>query len=81
MTFPTSGMKNLAAKARARIIAAGPFHNLIFWCLLALITHLKLVNLVSVVSGYSDVSDVGKIVVSVNEVCWHLEMMSFHTED
>ncbi|KAF8908075.1 hypothetical protein CPB84DRAFT_1674344 [Gymnopilus junonius] len=67
VTFPTCGMKNLTAKARSRIIAAGPFHNLIFWCFLVLVTHSKVVNIFSVIFGYNNMSDTGKVVVAVNE--------------
>ncbi|KDR70284.1 hypothetical protein GALMADRAFT_255189 [Galerina marginata CBS 339.88] len=66
VSFPVAGMKSLAAQARSRVTAAGPFHNLAFWCFLALITRLEVVNIVSFVSGYRNISNTGKIVVAVS---------------
>jgi len=53
-------------QARSRIIAAGPFHNLLLWVILALVTRLDIFSLASFVSGYRRVSDVGQVVISVD---------------
>ncbi|KAF8958412.1 hypothetical protein BDZ97DRAFT_1668560 [Flammula alnicola] len=66
VSFPTAGMKALPSQARSRIIAAGPFHNIVFWCFLVFITRSGLINLASFVSGYQNVSNVGKVVIDVN---------------
>jgi len=68
VTLPTSGMQALTARARSRVISAGPFHNLVLWCFLVLITRTGVANLASYVSGYRNVSDVGKVVVDVDQV-------------
>jgi S2P endopeptidase len=68
VTFSTAGLKSLVPQARSRIIAAGPFHNLVLWVFLASVTRLGLFSLASLVSGYQHISDVGKIVVSVDVV-------------
>lgn len=68
VSFPTSGMKALSAKARARIVAAGPYHNLVFWVLLVLASRSGVVHLASFVSGYRDISSIGRVVVQVNPV-------------
>lgn len=68
VTFSTAGLKTLVPQARSRIIAAGPFHNLVLWVFLVLITRLGLFNLASFVSGYRHISDVGQVVISVDTV-------------
>ena len=68
VTFPTVGMKALTPQARSRVISAGAFHNLVFWCFLAIVTFSGVVNLASYVSGYRNVSDLGKVVVDVDQV-------------
>ena len=68
VTFSTVGLKNLVPQARSRIIAAGPFHNLVLWVFLASVTRLGLFNLASFVSGYRHISDIGQVVISVDAV-------------
>ena len=68
VTFSTAGLKTLVPQARSRIIAAGPFHNLVLWAFLASVTRLGLFNLVSFVSGYRNISDVGQVVIGVDAV-------------
>lgn len=68
VSFPTTGMGALPAKARARVVAAGPYHNLVFWALLVLAARSGVAHLASFVSGYRDVSSIGKVVVHVNPV-------------
>ncbi|KAF9473475.1 hypothetical protein BDN70DRAFT_867348 [Pholiota conissans] len=66
VSFPTSAMKTLPPKARSRIIAAGPYHNLVFWAFLSLAAWSGVAHLASFVSGYRDISSIGKVVVDVN---------------
>ena len=68
VTFSTAGLKTLVPQARSRIIAAGPFHNLVLWVFLASVTRLGLFSLASYVSGYQHISDVGQVVISVDAV-------------
>ena len=68
VTFSAAGLKTLVPQARSRIIVAGPFHNLLLWVILALVTRLDLFSLASFVSGYRRVSDVGQVVISVDTV-------------
>ena len=68
VTFSTASLKTLAPQARSRIIAAGPFHNLVLWGFLVLVTRLGIFSLASFVSGYQLISDVGQVVVSVDAV-------------
>ena len=69
VAFSTSGTNILKREARARIIAAGPFHNLAFWCLLVILLRLGITNAFILISGYKDVSAVGKVIVDVKPVC------------
>ncbi|KAF9561721.1 hypothetical protein CPC08DRAFT_707231 [Agrocybe pediades] len=66
VAFPVAGLKNLTAKARCRVISAGPFHNLAFWGLILLFARLIPGKLCSLLSGYKNVSNIGKVVVDVN---------------
>jgi len=68
VTFSAAAMNNLNRQARSRVIAAGPFHNLIFWCWLMLLVQLGFENVIAFISGYKDVSSIGKVVVDVNTV-------------
>ncbi|KAJ7472234.1 hypothetical protein B0H11DRAFT_1347004 [Mycena galericulata] len=65
VTFPSAALEALKPLARARIIAAGPFHNLVFWCLLLLVDRLGIGDLLTH-TMYRDVSDVGRVVVGID---------------
>jgi S2P endopeptidase len=71
VTFSTLGTNNLRREARARVIAAGPFHNFVSWCLLALLLRLGIANLSIMISGYTNVSAIGKVIVDVKAVGPH----------
>lgn len=68
VSFPATGLNSLAARARCRVISAGPFHNLAFWFLLLLVSLITPIKLASLFSGYKNVSDIGKVVINVNNV-------------
>ena len=68
VTFSTASLRTLVPQARSRIIAAGPFHNLVLWVFLVSVTRLGLFSLASFVSGYRNISDVGQVVISVDAV-------------
>lgn len=67
VTFPAAALDILPARARARIISAGPFHNIVFWGALMLVQRLGVGDIFWSV-GYKDVSDVGRVVVGVDAV-------------
>lgn len=67
VTFPTAALEMLHPRARARIISAGPFHNLVFWGILMLVQGLGAGDVFWSV-GYKDVSDMGRVVVGVDVV-------------
>lgn len=66
VSFSSTAINGLRPSARARIIAAGAYHNLVFWCLLMLVAWSGLLRVVSFVSGYENISSTGKAVVDVN---------------
>ena len=68
VTFSSSGTNNLRRGARARIIAAGPFHNFAVWCILALLIRFGITNFSLIISGYKNVSTMGKAIVDVKTV-------------
>ncbi|KAG6918082.1 hypothetical protein DXG01_016534 [Tephrocybe rancida] len=79
VTFSNAALDSLTPRARARVVAAGPFHNIILWCLLALIGYTRLGDIFWFV-GYRDISAHGKVVVDVDAVSSHSEPLSAQTE-
>ncbi|CAA7262563.1 unnamed protein product [Cyclocybe aegerita] len=68
----------LPALSRARLIAAGPFHNILLWAFLLLLARSGLLPLLcGALSGYRDVAGVGRVVVSVAEVGLSPHFQSF----
>ncbi|KAJ7489474.1 hypothetical protein FB451DRAFT_1225027 [Mycena latifolia] len=65
VTFPATALEALKPFARSRIIAAGPFHNLVFWGLLLLVGRVGIGDFFARVM-YRDVSDVGRVVVGID---------------
>jgi S2P endopeptidase len=63
----SAAIESLSPPAHLRIIAAGPFHNLILWCLLALVGYAGIGRALWSVS-YRNVSTMGRVVVSVEPV-------------
>lgn len=68
VTFPSEGLQVLSPRARTRIIAAGPFHNLVFWCILVLFGRVGAGSLAWSVIGYDNVGVSGKVVLDVDAV-------------
>lgn len=66
VTFPSEGLQVLSPRARTRIIAAGPFHNLVFWCILVLLGRVGAGSLAWSVMGYDNVGDAGNVVLDVD---------------
>ncbi|KAJ7572653.1 hypothetical protein C8J56DRAFT_584108 [Mycena floridula] len=64
VTFSAASLQALAPTRRARIIAAGPWHNLVFWLLLLFAIQVHLDKWLLTV-GYTNVNDLGRSVLSV----------------
>lgn len=69
VTFPVSATNYLTSQARSRVTAAGPFHNLVFWCFILGVSRLGIGQAAAFISGYKDSSSLGKVVVGVDVVC------------
>lgn len=67
VAFSTTALEALEPFAKSRIIAAGPFHNLVFWCLLLLVDRVGTGEILTR-TMYRDVSDVGRVVMGIDGV-------------
>ncbi|KAF9465401.1 hypothetical protein BDZ94DRAFT_1320225 [Collybia nuda] len=65
VTFPTTALEVLPPRSRARIVSAGPFHNILLWIALILVQSLGIGELFWSV-GYKDMSHMGRVVVKVD---------------
>lgn len=75
VSFPTGFLSSLDVISRARIIAAGPWHNLVLWVFLAvlgrttdLVERATGVGNILVSLGWEDMSNVGRVVVGLDDV-------------
>jgi hypothetical protein len=59
--------RQLGTLAKARVVSAGPFHNLVMWGLLVVLRTVAPIGLLTSVF-YEDVSKEGMIVVDVDQV-------------
>ena len=59
--------RQLGTLAKARVVSAGPFHNLVMWGALVFLRTVGLNRLLTSVF-YEDVSKEGRIVVDVDQV-------------
>ncbi|KAJ6554068.1 hypothetical protein B0H10DRAFT_1848470 [Mycena sp. CBHHK59/15] len=66
VTFPATSLEALKPLARSRIIGAGPFHNLAFWCFLILIGHTGAGGLFAR-TIYQEVSTLGRVVMDIDD--------------
>lgn len=67
VVFPTARLEGLPSLDCLRILAAGCFHNLVFWCLLYLVTWTKIGSIFSGLM-FEDISGLGRVVVEVDSV-------------
>lgn len=67
VTLSAAGLNHLTPRARVRVIAAGPFHNILFWCLLVCVGYTPL-SRTFWSAGYQDISALGRVVVGVDTV-------------
>ncbi|GLB41095.1 putative peptidase family M50 [Lyophyllum shimeji] len=65
VNFSSAELAGLAPRARARIVAAGPFHNIILWCILLSIGYTGLGSVLWSL-GYQDVSALGRVVIEID---------------
>ena len=65
--LPLAAVETLAPASRLRVVAAGPFHNLIFWCLLVVAGYAGIGAAFWSIS-YRNLSTIGKVVVNVEPV-------------
>ncbi|KAJ7040818.1 hypothetical protein C8F04DRAFT_1253726 [Mycena alexandri] len=82
VTFPSTALEALKPFARSRIIAAGPFHNLVLWGLLFLVGRAGIGGFLSR-TMYRDVADVGRVVVAIDgdsDLRGHLPLGSLITK-
>ncbi|KAJ6467002.1 hypothetical protein C8R45DRAFT_910136 [Mycena sanguinolenta] len=82
VSFSATALEALKPLARSRIIAAGPFHNLIFWSLLVLVDRTRTGNFLSHTT-YREVSDAGRVVVGIDgdsDIRGHLALGSLITK-
>ncbi|KAG6833021.1 hypothetical protein H0H87_012279 [Tephrocybe sp. NHM501043] len=66
VTFPTATLDTLPPRARARIISAGAFHNILLWLFLLLLASTRLPSLLWSLA-YKDVAHAGRVVVAVDD--------------
>ncbi|KAK0228990.1 hypothetical protein IW262DRAFT_1265153 [Armillaria fumosa] len=65
VTFPGSYLETLKPVSRARIIAAGPWHNAVFWVVLVFLGWLRLSYYGLTLFAYEDISGLGRVVLDV----------------
>ncbi|KAF8201041.1 hypothetical protein K438DRAFT_1821267 [Mycena galopus ATCC 62051] len=82
VSFPSTALEALKPFARSRIIAAGPFHNLVFWSLLLLVDRVGTGDFLTR-TIYREVSDIGRVVVGMDgdsDLRGHLPLGSLITK-
>ena len=60
-------LDNKSPRTRSIIVSAGPFHNLVFWVLLLLLTKTNLDRFFWHFA-YQDVTHLGRVVIQVKQV-------------
>ncbi|KAJ7768389.1 hypothetical protein B0H16DRAFT_1673554 [Mycena metata] len=82
VTFSSTALEALTPFARSRIIAAGPFHNLVLWGLLFFVDRTGTGGFLTR-TMYRDVSGVGRVVVAIDgdsDLRGHLPLWSLVTK-
>jgi S2P endopeptidase len=67
VSLSSSAVDALEPFSRLRIVAAGPFHNLIFWCVLVAATKVGIGSVIWSIP-YIDISSRGRVAVTVDQV-------------
>ena len=67
VTLSASALTELTPRRRLRIIAAGPFHNILLWCILLTVKQMGLGSVIWTI-GYRNLGPIGRIVVRVDHV-------------
>jgi S2P endopeptidase len=65
VTLSSAAMEALTPASRLRIVAAGPFHNLVFWCVLVSAAKLG-IGWAFWSMLYRDISSLGIVVIALN---------------
>ncbi|KAF8634073.1 hypothetical protein AX17_004335 [Amanita inopinata Kibby_2008] len=65
VAFAASTLDHIPSRSRSAIVSAGPFHNLVFWFILALLSKANLAIIFLQLFGYRDISSLGRLVVDV----------------
>ena len=68
IVLPSASVKALKPTRRLRIIAAGPFHNVMFWILLVAGSWIGSGRVDWSLLGYEDVMGLGRVVVGLDSV-------------
>lgn len=68
VVLPSAYVKALKPTVRLRIIAAGPFHNLMFWILLVAGSWIGAGRVSWNLFGYENVTGLGRVVVGLDSV-------------
>jgi len=66
VALPLTATQDLPTRSRLRIVAAGPFHNLLLWLLLAFISWAGVGRSLFSLAGYQDTSNYGLVIVAVD---------------
>jgi hypothetical protein len=61
-------MSRLPATGRLRIASAGAYHNILIFAIVSLLGRARFGNRLLAI-GYEDVSRLGKVVISIDDVC------------
>lgn len=68
IVLPSVSVEALKPIGRLRIVAAGPFHNLVFWILLVAGSWMGIGRVGWGLMGYEDVTGLGRVVVGLESV-------------
>jgi S2P endopeptidase len=81
VAFAKEGVEGLGSRRKARVVAAGPWHNLVGWCFWLcvgwVLGNWGVGGVMLRMVGYRDVSGVGRVVVGVDEVSFRNVRLGF----
>lgn len=68
VSLSESAVQRATPRSRARVLAAGCFHNFILWTVFSLVSQIGVLATFGSLIGYKDISNVGKGVINVDPV-------------
>lgn len=68
MALSESAIQRATPRSRARVLAAGCFHNFILWTVFSLVSQIGMVATFGSLVGYEEISNIGKGVINVDPV-------------